>query len=93
MRILPYRKTPRAQWHDYVGGAYFVTICTKDRIHHFGEVVNGVVRLNAIGEALKCQIEQVSARYPYAVVSKYVIMPNHDMRYIPIVKTLWIRTL
>lgn len=28
----------RAAWHDYGGGAYFVTICTKNREHSFGEI-------------------------------------------------------
>lgn len=31
--LLRDRKTPRAKWHDYKGGEYFVTICTKDRVH------------------------------------------------------------
>ncbi|MBR6251641.1 MAG: hypothetical protein IKR17_10680 [Bacteroidales bacterium] len=28
----------RATWHDYNGGAYFVTICTHGREHFFGEI-------------------------------------------------------
>lgn len=43
------RKTPRAQWHDYKGGEYFVTICTKDRVHYFGEVYGGEMQLTSIG--------------------------------------------
>ncbi len=30
--------TKRASWHDYNGGEYFITICTKDRVHYFGEI-------------------------------------------------------
>ena len=30
-------KSARASWHDYNGGAYFITICTKNRVHYFGE--------------------------------------------------------
>ena len=26
-----YRKSPRAQWHGYMGANYFVTICTKGK--------------------------------------------------------------
>ena len=29
----------RAKWHDYNGGIYFITICTKYRMHYFGEIV------------------------------------------------------
>ena len=28
----------RAAWHDYSGGAYFVTLCTRAMEHHFGEI-------------------------------------------------------
>ena len=28
----------RATWHDYNGGAYFITVCTKNREHYFGEI-------------------------------------------------------
>ena len=30
--------TARALWHDYNGGAYFITICTKNREHYFGDI-------------------------------------------------------
>lgn len=30
----------RANWHDYNGGIYFVTICTKNREHYFGEIAH-----------------------------------------------------
>jgi len=32
-------------------GAYFVTLCTHGRACLFGEVVEGVMRLNALGVA------------------------------------------
>jgi|GEM_PF-309583 len=31
----------RALWHGYDGGVYFVTICTQNREHYFGEIVVG----------------------------------------------------
>jgi REP element-mobilizing transposase RayT len=43
----------RAIWHDYNGGAYFVTICTKNREHFFGEIENSIMQLTAIGQFLK----------------------------------------
>ena len=42
----------RAKWHDYGGGAYFVTICTKNRVHYFGEICKVAARN-----------EQVAARH------------------------------
>ncbi len=39
---------------DYGSNAnYFVTICTKDREHYFGEITNGKMELNKIGELAK----------------------------------------
>ena len=32
----------RASWHDYNSGVYFVTICTHNREHFFGEIVGNI---------------------------------------------------
>lgn len=34
-----YRKSPRANFLDYDGGDYLITICTTQKIHYFGEVL------------------------------------------------------
>ena len=40
-----------ATWWDYSSsGTYFVTICTHDRSHSFGEIVNGKMNMSKIGE-------------------------------------------
>jgi len=31
-------KSARATWHDYGDGAYFITVCTKNHEHFFGEI-------------------------------------------------------
>jgi hypothetical protein len=37
----PQRKSPRLQGYDYSDeGAYFVTICTHQRVHGFGHIEN-----------------------------------------------------
>ena len=72
------RKSHRASWHEYNGGEYFVTICTNDRIHYFGEIIDGVIQLTAIGEYLKLQIENTEIiRDGDVVIPLYTIMPNH----------------
>ena len=43
-------QTARASWHNYDGGIYFITICTQDRIHYFGEIMNHKMNLSAIGQ-------------------------------------------
>ena len=72
------RKSYRASWHEYNGGEYFVTICTNDRIHYFGEIVDGAIQLTAIGEYLKLQIENTgNIRDGDVTIPLYTIMPNH----------------
>lgn len=75
--LLRDRKTPRAKWHDYKGGEYFVTICTKDRVHFFGEVYGGEMRMTSIGKMLKQEIEKTEKiRGGEVSIPLYVIMPN-----------------
>ena len=74
---LPQRKSPRATWHDYNGGRYFVTFCTKNHDLYFGDVVDGKMELSEIGEfALRC-IERIPEINDNVAVPEYVLMPNH----------------
>ncbi|MBQ6307218.1 MAG: transposase [Bacteroidales bacterium] len=67
----------RAVWHDYMGGAYFVTICTKDRDFYFGRIEDDEMHLSEIGRYADEQFRDVSSNYPYAIIPSYVVMPNH----------------
>ncbi|GHT67515.1 hypothetical protein AGMMS50239_30830 [Bacteroidia bacterium] len=70
-------KSARAEWHDYGGGAYFVTVCTKQREHFFGEIKDGQMQLSSIGEYLFENLQNVAQHYPYAEIPLFVVMPNH----------------
>ena len=72
-----YRKSPRANFHDYDGGAYFITICTHNKAHYFGSITNGVVQLSEIGRFLDLQLQQASDYCPFIEIPLYVVMPNH----------------
>ena len=69
--------TKRASWHDYNGGEYFITICTKDRKHYFGEIVDGEMQLSAVGKYTDECVQKISEHNPYAQIPQYVIMPDH----------------
>ena len=71
------RKSPRAHFAHYCEGDYFVTICTQDKAHYFGKIINGEMRLSEIGEYCQLQFQELSLHYPYAEVLLYVVMPNH----------------
>lgn len=72
-----FRKPTRAKFLDYDTGDYFVTLCTKDKIHYFGEIIGGEMKLNAVGEFAARQLELASTFNSKIVVSLYVVMPNH----------------
>lgn len=67
----------RATWHDYNGGAYFVTICTRDMVHYFGEIVSGEMNMTEIGEYVQQCIKNIPQHNTYANVPAFVVMPNH----------------
>jgi putative transposase len=72
------RKQNRMQNFDYSKDAiYFITSCCKNRIHHFGEVVNEEMQLNKYGKIVNQQIIWLEEQYPYVVLHNYVVMPNH----------------
>lgn len=67
----------RAMWHDYSGGVYFITICTENMTHYFGEIKNETMYLTDIGKNAKENIDQIKNHYSYCEIPLYVVMPNH----------------
>lgn len=70
-------KNIRAQWHNYNGGLYFVTFCTKNREHYFGEISDGKMSLTDVGKFADEQFRNVTEHYPYAEIPLWVVMPDH----------------
>ncbi len=71
------RKSPRADFHNYSGGCYFITVCTKDKIHYFGRIADGKMYYTALGDFCRLQLEKIHDHYSYAEVLQFVVMPNH----------------
>ena len=77
---LPKRKTMRLKAYDYsANGAYFITICTANRRHLFGEIVEAALsgRPNSPNAMLEKWLHEVANKYMNAQIDKYIIMPNH----------------
>ncbi len=72
-----FRKYPRASWHDYNCGLYFVTVCTSQHKYYFGQIRDGEIELSSLGKYLCGAIEQAGLHYPYITIDTYVVMPNH----------------
>ena len=79
---LPKRKQNRLENFDYSsGGAYFITICVKDRKKILSKIVGAIhespeIKLTPYGKILDNHIKNLNARFNINV-DKYVIMPDH----------------
>jgi REP element-mobilizing transposase RayT len=72
------RKRNRLQHYDYsTPGWYYVTICTDKMEQHFGEVINGRMKLNNRGKIVDVWWSWLSEQYLYCELDEYIIMPNH----------------
>jgi len=72
------RKSPRRKDYDYTSPWwYFITVCTKNREHYFGEINNGEMQLSEIGIICEQELEIMLDKRPSVDMHEYVIMPNH----------------
>lgn len=77
---LHHRRSIRLQGYDYTAaGAYFITICSYQREHIFGEVVDGEMRLNEWGEIARAEWFKTAELRPQVELfeDEFVVMPNH----------------
>jgi putative transposase len=66
-----------AIWDYSHPGFYFITICTKNRNHFFGEIKKDEMYLNEIGIiADKCWAE-IPGHFHNTTLGEFVVMPNH----------------
>ena len=71
-------ETTRLRSWDYAADAwYFVTICTHDRAHFFGEIVDNAMRLSAIGEVAHKYWAETPQHFKHVALDEFVVMPNH----------------
>ena len=72
------RKSIRLQGYDYSqAGLYFITVCTHNQVPLFGEIVDGVMVLNAAGQIVEKCWCAIPEHFPQVTVDKFVVMPNH----------------
>lgn len=76
----PSRRSLRHPNWDYrSANAYFITCCTKPRIHHFGQITDGQMHLSELGKI----VEEEWLRGPELrpdmnlVLHEFVVMPDH----------------
>ncbi|MBQ7547941.1 MAG: transposase [Clostridia bacterium] len=80
----PVRKPNRLAKYDYSqNGAYFITVCIKDKVPMLWACGVGAatcrpqIELSSIGRTVETAIRQISEKYTRVSVDRYCIMPNH----------------
>ena len=69
--------TRLSKWDYSSNAAYFITICTANRQHYLGEIINSKMQLSKIGEyANQCWMN-IPNHFPHYYLDAFVIMPNH----------------
>jgi REP element-mobilizing transposase RayT len=72
-----HRRTIRLKNFDYSqNGFYFVTICTKNKLDIFGEIIDQKMILNRNGMILEKWVKGLESRFGI-IVDTFQIMPNH----------------
>ena len=68
----------RLQHWDYGSNAmYFVTICTQNREHYFGEIADGLMNLSETGKMANQFWFEIPNHFPFVQLGEFVVMPNH----------------
>lgn len=68
-------------WDYRKNGAYFVTICTANRKHYFGEIVDKGISnemiLSDVGLLAEKYWVEIPKHFPFIELGNFVVMPNH----------------
>ena len=72
------RRSIRLQGYDYSQvGAYYITVCTRDRECLFGDVVDGQMQLNEAGKIIQSVWYELPHSYEGVALNAFIITPNH----------------
>ncbi|MBW8010187.1 MAG: transposase [Chloroflexi bacterium] len=72
------RRSPRLKGYDYsLPGAYFITICVKDRNCRLSTLVGEEVQLTKEGTIVKKVWEDLPEHFENIKLDRFVVMPNH----------------
>ncbi len=72
------RRSIRLKGYDYSQkGLYFITLCTKNKKHLFGEIINGANHLNQFGEIVREEWLKTTKIRSNISLGEFIIMPNH----------------
>ncbi len=64
-------------WNYSSPGRYYITICTHNREHLFGQVENGNMILSEYGEIVRSEILKIPEYHKRAILDEWIVMPDH----------------
>ena len=64
-------------WDYGSNGAYFITICTQNREHFFGDFMDSEFITSEIGTLAEKYWMEIPQHFPYIELGNFVVMPNH----------------
>jgi REP element-mobilizing transposase RayT len=65
------------EWDYRWSAAYFITICTKNKQHYFGEIVDGKMKLSSVGMLAEVFWHEIKHHAKHVRLGEFVVMPNH----------------
>ena len=77
-------RTPSARlqsWDYGWNGYYFITICTKNRLCYFGEILDNKMQLSHIGVLAYVFWNEIKNHAENIILGEFVVMPNHIHEY------------
>ncbi len=73
-----HRRSIRLKNYDYsLEGAYYVTVCTQERLCLLGDIADDAIVLNDAGRMVERVLMDIPVRFENVEIFDYVIMPNH----------------
>jgi len=64
-------------WDYRSNAAYFITICTYNREHFFGEIMNKKMILSEIGKIAEHFWYEIPEHFQFVKLDAFITMPNH----------------
>jgi len=72
------RSSRRLRGYDYSQpGAYFITICTENKVCYLGNVVDGITISYPISDIIRDIWQEIPVKFQGVDLDAFIIMPNH----------------
>ena len=73
-----HRRSIRLRGYDYSReGAYYVTVCTREKKCLFGNIIGKKMLLNDAGKMIRSVWQGIPDRFPNIDLDEFIVMPNH----------------